>query len=112
MCSLSIAERLLRRFEEGIQHAKEALDAYQRLDDTVGQADCLGTLARLLYDDEQYNAAEEAASHAIELLPEKGEEFLACQSHRILGDIHHSKGEGEKAAHHFGEALRIASSFK
>ena len=112
LCSLSIAERLLRRFEEGIQHAKEALDAYQRLDDTVGQADCLGTLALLLYDDEQYNAAEEAASHAIELLPEKGEEFLACQSHRILGDIHHSKGEGEKAVHHFGEALRIASSFK
>ena len=110
--SLSVAERLLGLFEEGIQHVKEALDIFQRLDDTVEQAECLGNLAWLLYDDQQYDAAEEAGSRAIGLLPKKGQEFLACQSHRVLGCIYHSKGEGEKAVPHFEEALRIASSFK
>ena len=52
---------------EGIPHAKEALEIYQRDDDILGQADCWKHLARLLYEDEQPEAAGEAASRAIEL---------------------------------------------
>jgi hypothetical protein len=45
------------------------------------------------------------------LLPEKGEQFLVCRLHYVLGEIYRSKGEIEKAVHHFEIALEIASSF-
>jgi tetratricopeptide (TPR) repeat protein len=68
-------------------------------------------LAWLLRQDRQFDAAEEAASRAIGLFPEKGEEYRVCKSHRILGYIYQSKGETEKAIHHFEVALGIASAF-
>ena len=109
---LSDANRGLGFFEEGIQRAKDGLEINRQLGDTRGQAECSNDLAWLLWEDGQLDAAEEAASRAIELLPEKGEELLACKTHRILGDIHHSKGEREKVVHHFSVARRIASHFE
>jgi tetratricopeptide (TPR) repeat protein len=41
----------------------------------------------------------------------KAKNSLVCRSHRILGDIYRSKGEREKAVHHFEAALGIASPF-
>jgi tetratricopeptide (TPR) repeat protein len=67
-------------------------------------------LAWLLYDDEQLDAAEEAASRSITLLPDS-EQFMVCQGHRILGNICRSKGETEKAINHLETALGTASSF-
>ena len=94
---------------EGMQQLKEALKTYKRLGNTVDQANCLLYLTRLLENDKQLDAAEQAASQAIELLPKRGQEFRVCQSHRFLGNIYRSKGEREKAIHHFEVALGIAS---
>ena len=96
---------------EGMQLAKVALGIGVRLSDRVVQARCLTTLAFLLCGDKQLDTAEEAASRAIGLFPEQGEEYRVCQSHRTLGGIYQSKGETDKAIHHFETALRIASSF-
>ena len=60
---------------------------------------------------EQLDTAEEAASHAISLFSENGEQHRLCGSHRILGDIYRPKGETEKAIHHSKVALRITPSF-
>ena len=106
---LSDANRVLNLREEGLKQAKEALEIYKRLGKTVEQAKCLIALARVLHDDEQLDAAEEAISRAIELFPDKGEELRVCRSHRILGDIYRSKGEREKAIHHYDVALGMAS---
>ena len=111
LSNLSDANRLLGLFEEGIQQAEEALEIYKHLGDTVGEAQCLNSLAYVLYFDGQLVAAEEAASRAISQLPEKGEQFLTCRCHRVLGDIYGSKGNTERAVHHFEVALGIASSF-
>ena len=111
LAELSEANRVIGLHEEGIQQAKEALGINERLGDTAQQAQCLIKLALLLRSDKQFDAAEEATSHAIALLPEKGEQFLVCESHRILGNIYRSKGETEKAIHHFEIAVGIASSF-
>ena len=108
---LSDANREIGINKEGVEQAKEALELYEQLGDVVGQADCSNRLARVLFADEQLDAAEEAASHALNLLPEKGQQFLACQCHRILGDIFRSKGKKEEAIHHFQTARGIASSF-
>jgi len=108
---LSDANRLMGLYKEGIPQAKEALEIFERLGDTVEQVQCLKYLASLLYYDKQLDAAEEAASHAIDLIPEKGHQSLVCESHRVLGEIYYSKGEREKAIHHFEVALWIASSF-
>ena len=67
-------------------------------------------LAWLLHSDKQLDAAEEAASQTISLLPDEGEQFLVCQCYHLLGDIYYSKGEIEKAINHFKTALRFASS--
>ena len=67
-------------------------------------------LAILLRTDEQLDAAEEAASNAIDILPEKGRELQVCEGHRALGSIYHQKDKTEKAIHHFEIALAIASS--
>ena len=108
---LTSANRMLGLYEEGIQQAEEAMRIYEGLDDIVGQAESLRQLAWLLYDDEKLDAAEEAVTRAIGLLPEKGQEFLTCQCHDLLGDVHRSKGEREKAIRHFEFALKIASAF-
>ena len=97
-------------FEEGIPRAKEASEIYERLGDTVEQAECLVELAWLLHCDEQLDAAEEAASRATDLLPEEGAQFKVCRCHQTLGNIYRSKGE-IKATHHLEVALEIASPF-
>ena len=95
----------------GIEQAREALEIYERLNDATGQAHSLQFLASLLQRDKQLDAAEEAVSRAIDLLPAEGGQFRACQCHRFLGKIHSSKGKTEGAIDHFETALRIASSF-
>ena len=109
--SLSYVNRILRSHEEGIQQAKEALQILERLGDTIGQAICLNDLAWSLLSDKQLEAAENAASRAISLVPEKGQEYTISNSHRVLGRIHHSKGEKAQAVHHFKTALGIAIHF-
>jgi len=108
---LSGTNRLMGFPKEGIQQAKEALEIYERLGDTMGQAQCLDKLSLSLRDDGQLDAAEEATSRVIALLPEKGQESLVCKSHQTLGKIYRSKGDIEKAILHFEVALGIASSF-
>jgi len=108
---LSDTNRLLDLHEEGTQQAKEALEIYERLNDAPGRAYALCNLAQLLYDDQQLDAAEEAVSQSIDLLPERLDGPLICRCHRLLGEIHSSKGEMEKAINHFEAALRIGSSF-
>ena len=108
---LSHANLRLGLHEEGIQQSNEALEIQKRLGDVVGQADCLIRLARVLLGGRQPDAAEEAGSSAIEILPEKGQEFLVCQAHNALGEIFRSKGDKDSAIHHFKAALEIASTF-
>ena len=108
---LAKANHLLSSYTEGIQQAKESLEIYKQLNNTLGQADALQQLATLLCQTEQLDAAEEAVSQSINLLPEEGEQFRVCQAHDVLGDICCSKGEMGKAINHFQLALGIASSF-
>ena len=108
---LSDTNREMGLYKEGIRQAKEGSEIFKRLGDTVGQAESLIDLAYVLRDDGQLDAAEEAASRGINLLPEKGEQFLACRGHRVLGDISRSKGNIEKAVYHYEVALGIASPF-
>ena len=108
---LSDVDRLLGLHREGIQHAKEALEILERLGDTIGQAMSLNSLSLSLYEDNQLDAAKNAASHMIDLLPGAGQEHLLCKSHHVLGKIYQSKGEKDKAIHHFQIALEIATPF-
>ena len=108
---LSDANRLTDLPEEEIQQAKEALNIYKQLGNTVEQVNCLIKLAWLLCWNKQLDAAEEAGSHAIDLLPKKGNQFLVCESHCILGEIYRSKGEAEKTFHRYELALGIVSPF-
>ena len=107
---LSDANGQLGLHKEGIERVKEALEIYERLDCVLEQAHSWRALARLLYGDEQLDAAEEAALRVIELL-DKDDQFPVCLSYRLLGDICHSRGETEKAIEYFETALGIASSF-
>ena len=108
---LSHASQHMGLHEEGIRLAEEALEIFKQLSDTVEQAKCLMDTARLLYSDDQLDAAEEAACRAIDLISGKGERSLVCQSHRILGNIYRAKDDTEKAIQHFEAASEIASSF-
>ena len=58
----------------------------------------------------QLDAAKEAGSCAIDLLPESGEEHRVCQTDRVVGEIYRTKGEAKKAIHHLEMALGIATS--
>ena len=107
---LSDVNRKLDLYEEGIRQTREALEIDEWLNDESGQAHTWNSLTRLLHDDNQLDAAEEAASRAINLFSDTGNQFQICRSHRLLGEICHSKGEIEIAINHFKTALRIASS--
>ena len=109
LVSLADVNRILGLRKEGIERAREALEIYERIDNTIGQAECLTRLAWLLFEDNQRDAAENAASRAIDLLLDKGQEYTIAELHRSLGKIHYSKGRKEKAIHHFNTAIGIAS---
>jgi len=106
---LSEANRQMDLYEDGIRQAKEASEIFERLGNTAKQAECLISLAWSLHDDGQLDAAEEAASRGINLLPEQGEQYQVCRGHRALGVIYSSKGDTEKATHHLKLTLEIAS---
>ena len=108
---LSEANRLLGLCEEGIKQVKEVLDIYERLGETAERANTLTTLAQLLFDNDQLDAAEEASSQALSMLPENGSKIVVYQSNHLLGNIYRSSGKIEKAIHHYEVALGIASSF-
>jgi tetratricopeptide (TPR) repeat protein len=107
---LAEANWLLGLHEEGIQQVEESLGIFRQLDNTLGQADSLQQLARLLYANNQLDDAEEAASDSIDCL-DNDEHFRLCQGYNLLGDIYHFKGETERAIKYFKGALKIASSF-
>ena len=109
LLDLSDVNRHLCFFEEGIRQAKEALAIFERVDDTKGQTQSLNALAWSLFDDNQVGAAEDAASRAINLIAEKGQEYVLCQLHRLLGKICGTKGEKKKAVRHFETVLKIAA---
>ena len=111
LTALSETNRVMGLPQEGILLAKEALEIYEQPGYTAERAQCLIKFGLLLCSDGQVDAAEEAVSRAIDLLPEKGDQFLVCQSHRVLGRICQGKGEAEKAIHYYKIALGIASSF-
>ena len=111
LAKLCPTNRMLGLPQEGAKKAKKALEIFERIGDIAKQGHCLVALAFVLKQDNQLDAAEEAGSRAIQLLPEKGEEYTVCESHRILGNVHSSRSEREKAIHHFETALGIASSF-
>ena len=108
---LSHASQMLGLYTEGIHQAKEALEVYEQLDHTARRAQCLDQLARLYYESGQLDAAEKAAIQSSELSLGNGDEYRVCQSHRTLGNIYRSKGDREKAIHHYKVALGLASSF-
>ena len=93
--SLCDTNRMLGLHKEGIRRGKEALEIYEQLNDTSEQADCLLYLTRLLYEDEQLDAAEEAALRAIDLLSDKSNQFLVCECHLVLGDMSFKGRDGE-----------------
>ena len=107
---LSTADAELGLFKEGIEEVKEALGIHERLEDVLGQSDCWISLAQLLDRQGRFDEAEEPAARALDLLPEKGQEYRVCTAHRILSGILRHNGEGTKAIHHLGEALGIASA--
>ena len=108
---LSDVNRRMDLAKEGIGQAKEAIEINERLGDTVMQVHCLTKLAFLLRSDRQLDAAEEAASRAINLVGEEGDPFQLSESHYALGLTYQYKAEIERAISHFKTALEIATPF-
>jgi tetratricopeptide (TPR) repeat protein len=106
---LSDINRLLGFTKEGTSQAREALAISERVNDTEGQVEALIFLALLLQADNQLDAAENAALSAINLISEKDQGYAICSLHKVLGRICQSKGEKERAIHHFKTAIGIAS---
>ena len=108
---LSKVNRTMGLYGEGMWQVKEATEIYERLGNTAKLAQCLTEIAHLFHADNKLNAAEEAASRALDLSSRKGLGCRLCESHRVLGLIYQSKGKRETAIHHFETAIGIASSF-
>ena len=108
---LSDTNQFIGLYKEARRQVEEALEIVKRLGDAVEQAKCLIYLAESLYLDDQPDAAEEAASRAIDPLSETGEQYWVCKLHRVLGKIYYFQSQREKAIHHFELALGIASPF-
>ena len=106
LIELANANRRMGLYAEGIQQAMEASVVFGRLGETARQGLCLGVLAMSLCQDRQLDAAEEAASRALDLSEDP---FELSQCHIHLGEIHRFKGNTEKAIRHFKTSLQIAS---
>ena len=91
---------------------EETLEIFDQLGEVKGQTQCLNQLVWLFWCRTEIDAAEEATLRAVDLLlAEKGQEFLVCGLHQILGRVYQYKGEKNKAIHHFETALSLASTY-
>ena len=108
---LADVNRSLGLYGEGIQQAGEALEIFKQAGNTIEQMQCSDNLAWLLFEDKQLDAAENVASSAMGLASGKGQEFVVCRLHRVLGKIYGSKGEKKEAIRHFETAIGIATPF-
>ena len=108
---LAMTNLLLGIVQEGLDQAREAVEIFERIGDIVEHGASLLGLAAALAENHQLHAAEEAGSRALQLLPEKGEEYVACRTHVTLCSIYTDKGEREKSLHHGRIALEIATRF-
>lgn len=104
--------------KEGIQYAEEARDIYARLGDAMGILRSLRSLAMTLCSNGDLAAAEEVASALIGIIQGRRDQRSISsqvldalgQSHGILGQIYHSRGEFKKAREHLEVSLEVASS--
>jgi tetratricopeptide (TPR) repeat protein len=110
LTSLAAVNRKMDRMKEGMQQAKEALEIYERLDDTVRQTKLLQRLALFFAEDNQIDAAEEAASRAMTIFSDEQKQYQTYEHHHVLSHIYRSRGETEAAISHLKTALGIASS--
>jgi len=108
--TLSSLNRGLGLYAEGVSRAKEALEIYEKLDDRVGQVDSLQCLALSLVHDNQVDAAEEAASRAIDLFPDGLSQSQLREHNHILGHICQCRGDTEAAIDHYMKAIGVAGS--
>ena len=108
--SLAVVNRQLGCCKEGIPQVKEATEIYERLDETARQAKYLQHLALLFAEDNQIDAAEAAASRAMNLSSDDHTQPQTCEHHHVLSHIYRSRGETEAAISHLKTALGIASS--
>ena len=111
LMELADANRMLDLYGEGIQQSKEALETLERLGDAGGQGKCWNCLGRLLLDDSQLDAAEEATSHALSLFRDQCRDYWVCVCHHLLGEVYQSKDKRGRAIQHLEEAIGIASPF-
>ena len=107
LVGLAEANRFLFLHEEGIPQAKEALEIYERLEDTEGQADSLGCLAFLYLQDNMHTTAVEVSSRAVDLSSGERKQSHLCEYHHILG--HRYSPRQAQISHHI-KALDIALS--
>ena len=107
LVDLAHANRFLFLHEEGIPQAKEALEIYERLNDTEGQADSLGCLA-FLYTQDSLTTAAEFSSRAVDLSSGKRQQSRICDYHLVLGLG--CDGDMEGQIGHLTKALDIALS--
>jgi tetratricopeptide (TPR) repeat protein len=110
LMNLSSANREMGLYGEGVEMAKEALEILERLGKIGQQGRCLKRLARLYHSNNEFDAAEEAASRAMDLVSKEGNPYRVCGAHRLLGVIYRSRGETEKGIHHLEAALGLASA--
>jgi len=104
---LSDANKKLDLHEEGISQAKEASEVYERFCPSSGRGQPLLLLAQAYRGSNQLDAAQEAATQALDHSSGEGDQFQAANCHMLLGDISHSKGESKTAIDHFQTALGI-----
>ena len=107
---LAHTNRRMGLYGEAIQQVSEASEIFRLLGHADKQADSLISLVGLLCDTGQLDVAEAIGLHMIDVLPEKGHEFLVYRAHRALAHVYRIKGETEKAIHRYEVALGIASS--
>ena len=108
---LATANVQLRLAQEALGQAMEAVEIFERIGDIKTHGCSLFTLAIVLAGNDQPEAAEEAASRILQLIPEKGEEYLACYAHIFLCALYGGRGEKEKSLHHIQTTLEIATHF-
>ena len=95
-------------YVEGISQVKKALEIYEKLDNAVDQVDCLHRLAFFSIENGQVDAAEEAASRAINLSSGGPSQAQLSDHHYALGHICQRRGKTEAAIDHYVKAIEMA----
>lgn len=108
LLSLGELHLKMRRYDDGIEAVKKAIDLAKRFDERLAQATGHGLLAQLYERVDQHELADKEFRLALRLLGAESLKDRLAETHASYAELLEARGDGRGASRHWKQAAKLA----